>query len=915
MKFLEKIFRNIANTAKESVETQVVNPSVHQYEPEQLNKIAELEAFLGTNLKRLTDFSEFFNENYKTKIPNAFFIDQYGKIVGLKVETTKLKDLSLFTPFANLLLLSVRGQPKVPGNLTDISGLRFCPKLKHLVISRNSSILDIDPIGNLDNLETLNLSGVRIVNPSCLSSLTKLKNLNLIFSYRIQGNDLSFLKKMSNLQSLCIKGWDISDCTPIHHLKDLQFLDLGNNKLESCDTLRYLDNLLSLNLSCNPLTDIKGLIPLKKLQHLDLDQNYKIIDHSPLSSLKSLEKLNLNTNQIKDINEFKKILTLEYLQELVISESPLNWREDSIHKHIPKEIISQVAKTKNPLPLKNYFRDIKKGKGKNNSVKVILIGNGNVGKTQIAKRLVEDNEFVFDEQHKSTHGIVILNKKLDDLNVNIWDFAGQDIYYSTHRLFLKTRALFLLVWDIENENKVYHEYKARRYKNEKLIYWLEYVRLFSQNSPILIIQNKVDTDKNIHTGYFSETKESLKSSYPIIEFLQTSAKNGYNFDVLKYWIKESFSINDRLRREILQEIPLPWIDLAEQLGRFQSENRKTLSYQDFRSLCEKYDLTQSFDTLLKYYHDTGLFYYSEGYFNNQIILNQSWAIDAVYAALDRESFYFRIGKINKGRLKYGNLVEIWKENTDEERMLFIGFMMSAELCFEVLNPNIQNPKLTDREFVAPQLLPESKPQEVEFLSNQFNIDTYEEELKFRFLPTVYIQRFMVKASSIFNIMELWQNGILIQKENYGYAIVEANYSEKSIIVKSNNLFFIEFIRDQLEKIMFSGTTFNRKKQKKFDDDVELGDKYLNYVYQSIQNTIENQVKDMVSKGNTLAALNLLLEFAKEQKHSALEADCLHQLGRYHILKKDFEVGNLDQDTWLRENVKILSTINYLNLNI
>jgi GTPase SAR1 family protein len=31
---------------------------------------------------------------------------------------------------------------------------------------------------------------------------------------------------------------------------------------------------------------------------------------------------------------------------------------------------------------------------------------------------------------------------------NLWDFAGQEIYYTTHQIFLSERAVYVLVWDI-----------------------------------------------------------------------------------------------------------------------------------------------------------------------------------------------------------------------------------------------------------------------------------------------------------------------------------------------------------------------------------------------------------------------------------------------------------------------------------
>lgn len=38
----------------------------------------------------------------------------------------------------------------------------------------------------------------------------------------------------------------------------------------------------------------------------------------------------------------------------------------------------------------------------------------------------------------------------------IWDFGGQEDFYTTHQCFLSTLALYLLVWNLEEGN--YHKF-------------------------------------------------------------------------------------------------------------------------------------------------------------------------------------------------------------------------------------------------------------------------------------------------------------------------------------------------------------------------------------------------------------------------------------------------------------------------
>ncbi|MCC6279522.1 MAG: caspase family protein, partial [Saprospiraceae bacterium] len=89
--------------------------------------------------------------------------------------------------------------------------------------------------------------------------------------------------------------------------------------------------------------------------------------------------------------------------------------------------------------------------GRVNEAKLIFVGNGRVGKTSLSKVLAGDK---FDPGENSTHGVRIKSwpVKLPDgrsLKINVWDFGGQEVYHNTHRFFLTTRALYMLVWDKE----------------------------------------------------------------------------------------------------------------------------------------------------------------------------------------------------------------------------------------------------------------------------------------------------------------------------------------------------------------------------------------------------------------------------------------------------------------------------------
>ena len=82
------------------------------------------------------------------------------------------------------------------------------------------------------------------------------------------------------------------------------------------------------------------------------------------------------------------------------------------------------------------------------NAKVVLLGEGTVGKTSLAYRLIEDRYVVKDR----THGMNVWPLELPlppdataDREALLWDLAGQEDYRLIHRLFLDETALALLL--------------------------------------------------------------------------------------------------------------------------------------------------------------------------------------------------------------------------------------------------------------------------------------------------------------------------------------------------------------------------------------------------------------------------------------------------------------------------------------
>jgi hypothetical protein len=85
--------------------------------------------------------------------------------------------------------------------------------------------------------------------------------------------------------------------------------------------------------------------------------------------------------------------------------------------------------------------------------------------------------------------------------------------------------------------------------------------------------------------------------------------------------------------------------------------------------------------LLSYLHNAGIVFYRPGLFDDRIILDQAWALEAIYTVFNRESCYrplrYLRGRFNREILE----ALVWREYKISELEVFLGMMRSCGICF------------------------------------------------------------------------------------------------------------------------------------------------------------------------------------------------------------------------------------------
>lgn len=152
----------------------------------------------------------------------------------------------------------------------------------------------------------------------------------------------------------------------------------------------------------------------------------------------------------------------------------------------------------------------------NYNFKYIIIGDSYVGKSSIMANFIH-NEFI--DTYEITLGVDfgIYNHKInnDNIKVQLWDTAGQEIYKSIIRSYYRSSNCCLLVFDITNKNSF-----------ENIKEWKTSVETYSNIKPLFIlIGNKSDLeDKRV-----IKKEDALQFAIDNnMEYIETSAKFGLN---------------------------------------------------------------------------------------------------------------------------------------------------------------------------------------------------------------------------------------------------------------------------------------------------------------------------------------------------------------------------------------------------
>uniref|UniRef100_UPI00404767BA leucine-rich repeat domain-containing protein n=1 Tax=Flavobacterium sp. TaxID=239 RepID=UPI00404767BA len=473
------------------------------------------------------------------------------------------------------------------------------------------------------------------------------------------------IKKLKKLKKLIIGGdwkkgekwnrWRIKDLTYIFSLKELEYLNVSNNNIERITITNRvkLPKLKVIYLNNNKLNTFYTLTKFPNLEELYLSNN-ELTRVTNLENILTLKTIDLHGNKITSI---KPLLNILEKTEINITNTKWGKHTINIQDNPLKEPNYETINTGKEAVIR-YFESVW-GKVVNKEIKLILVGNSEVGKTTLVKYL--DVEKDLGQAHEATHWMIekdisskhIIKKINEKCNIRVFDFGGQDYYHDTHHIFFTGNTVYLLLWEKSSNNlklrtlrqKVNGKDKNIETQDYPVKYWLESIKHFIKvksnivednnitydyDSNLLLIQNKVSTPEEIeHLNNFELTN---KKNYPFIsDFINIDIlRDKRNLEHLDYLLNETINEMEIVGSNILEYQHI----IRNKLNSYKA--KQILDFNEFIEYCN-INLKRNISNdetkdLCSYLKQLGLIFFLKDY--SKIYLNKEWVFESIYKVLD-----------------------------------------------------------------------------------------------------------------------------------------------------------------------------------------------------------------------------------------------------------------------------------------
>jgi len=367
-----------------------------------------------------------------------------------------------------------------------------------------------------------------------------------------------------------------------------------------------------------------------------------------ISELDKLKTFQLESNNISELPS--SLAQLKELKTIQLDGNPLNPALQSAYKQ--------------GLPaLKAYLRSLEEAEPLYEA-KLVLVGEGGVGKTSLLKALKGKKGEAPKEGETTTHGVEIdieamhlphPEEKDVEIQLNAWDFGGQDVYRVTHQFFFSKRSLYLLVWE-----------PRRGVQQCQVEDWLNMIRLrVGDEARVIIVSTHCETGERIariDKTVFKEQYGEMIVGFHEVDSLVEDKKTREMIGIAE--LKEKIGAESAKLEQMGMGFNVNWKAARDELIAHPDPR---ISYGSFAEICGKHGLSQiATETLAHLMHDLGyiVHYSDDEKLRDDVVLKPEWLTKAIGFVLEDRATQEMDGILNDSRL-----FEVWHDHKfkDEPR--------------------------------------------------------------------------------------------------------------------------------------------------------------------------------------------------------------------------------------------------------
>lgn len=266
------------------------------------------------------------------------------------------------------------------------------------------------------------------------------------------------------------------------------------------------------------------------------------------------------------------------------------------------------------------------------------------------------------------------------VTVSVWDFAGQEIYYTTHQFFLSRRSLYLLLFNLCNAAS-----------ETRVEFWLQSLKTRVPNADVIIVGTHAEDPSLGGMEKIDQRMTDLKTKYKklfpkfTLSVMAVSSIANINIDQLRETVETQMC----KQRHMGEKFPRSYIALEQILHHTKTKMQIPLiSLSHLKSIGQMVGHMDPDQTVRAagMLHDMGsiIYFRNEPGLSHMVILDPTW-LTKMMATL----FTTKHSWVKKGTIQHSALAQIWREYPQEIYSSLLFLLQKFEICYQLDNDIVE----------------------------------------------------------------------------------------------------------------------------------------------------------------------------------------------------------------------------------